>query len=202
MENKMKLEKVRVVLASKSPRRRELLSKIVDSFEIITRETDETLPEGMHPSEGVGMLAVRKGEAVAGELSDDALVISSDTLVELDGIPLGKPDSEEEAKRMLLTLSGRVHNVHTGVAIHYKGKVFSGSDTSSVTFKGFGEDEAREYVATGEPMDKAGSYAIQGAAMPFICGITGCYMNVVGLPVQAIRAAMLEGFGIKLETLN
>ena len=191
----MKLEKVRVVLASKSPRRRELLSKIVDSFEIITRETDETLPEGMHPSEGVGMLAVRKGEAVAGELSDDALVISSDTLVELDGIPLGKPDSEEEAKRMLLTLSGRVHNVHTGVAVHYKGRVTFGVDTAHVRFREISESEALEYIATGEPMDKAGSYAIQGIGNKFVSGYEGDFNAIVGLGLDLTEGLIERALG-------
>ena len=195
MENKMKLEKVRVVLASKSPRRRELLSKIVDSFEIITRETDETLPEGMHPSEGVGMLAVRKGEAVAGELSDDALVISSDTLVELDGIPLGKPDSEEEAKRMLLTLSGRVHNVHTGVAVHYKGRVTFGVDTAHVRFREISESEALEYIATGEPMDKAGSYVIQGIGNKFVSGYEGDFNAIVGLGLDLTEGLIERALG-------
>ena len=112
---------MKIVLASKSPRRRELLAKIEPEFEIITRETDETLPSGVHPEKGVEILAIRKGEAVARELSPDVLVISSDTLVELSGVPLGKPESEADALRMLGELSGKAHNVHTGVAVHYFG---------------------------------------------------------------------------------
>ena len=148
---------MRIVLASKSPRRRELLGKIVPDFEIITRETDETLPSSIHPREGVEVLAVRKGRAVADGLRTDALVISSDTLVELDGVPLGKPTDEEDAVKMLIGLSGRTHNVHTGVAVHYNGRVWSGVDTARVTFRNLTEREALEYIATGEPMDKAGS---------------------------------------------
>ena len=181
------MSKVKYILASRSPRRKELLSKLVDEFEIITRETDESLPVGVHPKEGVELLAVRKGKAVADEISPDFLVISSDTLVELGGVPLGKPIDENDAVSMLLTLSGKAHSVHTGVAIHYKGKVFSGSDTSRVIFKSFDENEAREYVATGEPMDKAGSYGIQEwIGFIGVERISGSYFNVVGMPIQRL----------------
>ena len=142
------MSRVKYILASRSPRRKELLSKIVDEFEIITRETDESLPDGVHPKEGVELLAVRKGKAVADEISPDFLIISSDTLVELGGVPLGKPIDENDAVSMLLTLSGKSHNVHTGVAIHYKGKVFSGSDTSRVIFKSFGENASGSGLIT------------------------------------------------------
>lgn len=169
------------VLASRSPRRRELLSKIVSDFEIIVRETDETLPNGVHPKEGVELLSVRKGKAVADEVGTGAIVISSDTLVELDGVPLGKPIDEEDAVRMLMSLSGKTHNVHTGVAVHYNGRVFSGSATSCVTFKNFDVSEARDYVMTGEPMDKAGSYAIQGIGGRLVEKYEGDFDTIVGL---------------------
>lgn len=183
---------IKYILASRSPRRKELLSKIVDSFEIITRETDESLPDGVHPKEGVELLAVKKGKAVADGISADFLIVSSDTLVELDGVPLGKPEDKEDAVKMLLNLSGKTHNVHTGVAIHYKGKVFSGSDTSSVTFKIFGEDEAREYVATGEPMDKAGSYAIQGIGARLVEKYEGDFDTIVGLSLKLTKRLIDE----------
>lgn len=183
---------IKYILASRSPRRKELLSKIVDSFEIITRETDESLPDGVHPKEGVELLAVRKGKAVADEISPDFLVISSDTLVELGGVPLGKPIDENDAVSMLLTLSGKAHNVHTGVAIHYKGKVFSGSDTSRVIFKDFGENEARDYVATGEPMDKAGSYAIQGIGARLVEKYEGDFDTIVGLSLKLTKRLIDE----------
>ena len=178
------MNEIKYILASKSPRRKELLSKIVEDFEIITRETDETLPCGTHPKEGVRLLAVRKGGAVCDEVGSDFLIISSDTLVELDGVPLGKPADEEDAVAMLLSLSGRVHNVHTGVAVHYKGKVYSGSDTSQVTFKNFDEQEARDYVSTGEPMDKAGSYAIQGIGARLVQKYEGDFDTIVGLSLK------------------
>ncbi len=186
------MDKVKYVLASRSPRRKELLSKIVEDFEIITRETDETFPESIHPKDGVELLSVRKGKAVADELPSDCLVISSDTLVELGGVALGKPTSEEDAVSMLLSLSGKAHNVHTGVAIHYKGRVFSGSDTSHVTFKHFDETEAREYVATGEPMDKAGSYAIQGIGARLVLKYEGDFDTIVGLSLKLTKKLIDE----------
>lgn len=181
------MNKFKYILASRSPRRKELLSKIIDDFEIITRETDETLPDGIHPKEGVEILSVRKGKAVADELPPDFVIISSDTLVELDGVPLGKPASAEDAVSMLLSLSGKAHNVHTGVAIHYGGKVFSGSDTSRVTFKKFNESEAREYVSTGEPMDKAGAYAIQGIGARLVDKYEGDFDTIVGLSLRLTK---------------
>ena len=181
------MNKLRVVLASKSPRRKELLSNIFDEFEIITRDTDESFPEKIHPSSAVEILAVRKGAAVAGELPSDTLVISSDTLVELDGIPLGKPSSKEDAVRMLMTLSGKAHNVHTGVAVHYKGRVFSGVDTARVIFKDFTESEAWDYVKTGEPMDKAGAYAIQGIGARLVSKYEGEFNTIVGLSLKLTK---------------
>ena len=174
---------MRIILASKSPRRRELLSALYRDFEIITEETDETLPVGVHPREGVAILAVRKGAAVKAKIGDEALIISSDTLVELDGVALGKPQDEADAARMLRSLSGKAHNVHTGVAVHYRGKVYSGTDSTAVHFRPITEEEIAEYIASREPMDKAGSYGIQSGAAIFVEKISGDYYNVMGLPV-------------------
>lgn len=126
-----------IVLASKSPRRRQLLSEIVPNFEIIVADCDESLPSDVHPREGVELLAVRKGEAVLPLVSEEDMVISSDTLVELGGVPLGKPEDEDDARRMLRSLSGAAHNVHTGVAVHYKGRVFSGASSTAVYLRSF-----------------------------------------------------------------
>lgn len=175
---------MKIVLASKSPRRRELLSEIVSEFDIVTAECDETLPNDIHPRQGVELLAIRKGEAVLGLLSEDALVISSDTLVELDGKPLGKPKNGEDAADMLNLLSGRVHNVHTGVAVHYKGKVFSGVDSTAVYFKPLTYEQIEAYILSGEPMDKAGSYGIQGLGGQFVERYVGRFDTVVGLSVK------------------
>lgn len=178
---------MRIILASKSPRRKQLLGDIYDNFEIITAETDETLPDGVHPSEGVAMLAVRKGAAVKELVGDDALIISSDTLVELGGVALGKPVDEDDAARMLASLSGKAHNVHTGVAVHYRGRVFSGTDTTAVIFRELSDSEIGDYIAGGEPMDKAGAYAIQGEGGKFVSGYEGDYDTVVGLSLKLTR---------------
>ena len=183
---------MRIILASKSPRRRELLGAKYSEFEIITESTDETLPEGMHPREGVAHLAVRKGSAVVSRLAregqdvSECLVISSDTLVELDGEALGKPEDVEDAVRMLMRLSGRVNNVHTGVAVQYRGRVAYGTASTAVYFRDLSENEAREYVASGEPMDKAGAYAIQGIGGKFVDKIEGDFDTVVGLSMRLL----------------
>ena len=181
-----------IVLASKSPRRRELLSEICSDFEIIVAECDESLPAEIHPREGVEILAVRKGEAVLSLVPDDALVISSDTLVELGGVPLGKPANADDAGKMLRSLSGRAHNVHTGVAVHYKGKVFSGVDSTAVYFKELSDIEIDEYIATGEPMDKAGSYGIQGLGGRFVTRYEGRFDTVVGLSLELVKKLISE----------
>ena len=177
---------MRYILASKSPRRKELLSEIIKDFDIITAEVDESLPGEIHPREGVEILAVRKGEVVARD-NPDALVISSDTLVELGGVPLGKPVDKEDAIRMLTSLSGKAHNVHTGVAVHYNGKVFSGVATTAVYFRDMTEEEIKEYVDSGDPMDKAGSYGIQSGGGKFVEKIEGDYDTVVGLSMNLVK---------------
>lgn len=183
---------MKVILASKSPRRRELLARIIPEFDIITAPTDETLPCGMHPREGVEVLAVRKGAAVRALASEDALIVSSDTLVEIDGTPLGKPEGREDAHRILSLLSGRVHNVHTGVAVHYGDRVFSGTHTSRVTFRKLTDEEIYSYIDTGEPMDKAGAYGIQGKGGSFVESFCGEFESIMGLSVTLTRALIDE----------
>ena len=187
---------MRVILASKSPRRRELLGKLgVEmgfEFEIITRETDERLDDGISCLQGVEILAVRKGAAVAAELSDDCLVISSDTLVELDGVALGKPIDEADAERMLTSLSSRAHNVHTGIAVHFRGRVYSGVASTAVRFREIEKEEMDAYIKSGEPMDKAGAYGIQGYAGRFVEGYDGDFDTVVGLSLALTRGLIEE----------
>ena len=173
---------MKIILASKSPRRRELLAKIVKDFEIIAADVDETT-ENIHPRDAVKILAERKGRAVS-DLQADALVISSDTLVELSGEPLGKPKSKEDAHRMLRSLSGKTHHVHTGVAVHYGGRMLSAVDSAAVTFREISDKEIDDYIKTGEPMDKAGSYAIQGIGRKFIEKYDGDFDTVMGLSVK------------------
>ena len=182
---------MRYILASKSPRRRELLQEVINNFEIITHEVDETLPEGIHPREGVEILAIRKGEVVAKD-APEAIVISSDTLVELGGVALGKPTDEEDAYRMLRSLSGKAHNVHTGVAIHTGGKVFSGVASTAVHFREMTDEEIYAYIATGDPMDKAGAYGIQNGGGLFVTKYDGDYDTVVGLSMNLVKKLLEE----------
>jgi len=182
---------LRIILASGSPRRRELLSKLYSDFEIIVSSVDESLPEGLSCAEGVKALAVRKGSDVA-KSNPDALVISSDTLVELDGIPLGKPRDKKEAFDMLSRLSGRTHNVHTGIAVSLSGRVFSATSSSGVTFRKISSDEINEYIETGEPLDKAGSYAIQGIGGKFVESYSGSYDGIVGLDTGLLSKLINE----------
>lgn len=182
---------MRYILASKSPRRRELLSEIIKDFEIITAEVDEALPSSIHPREGVELLAIRKGYAVARD-NPDATVISSDTLVELGGVALGKPCDGEEAVQMLKSLSGKAHNVHTGVAVHKNGRVYSGFASTAVYFRELSDVEILEYVRSGDPMDKAGSYGIQSGGGKFVEKIEGDYDTVVGLSTALTKRLLDE----------
>ena len=182
---------MRVILASKSPRRKELLAKLFSDFEIIVSDADESIPCGHTPAECAEIIATRKGEVVA-KNEVDALVISSDTMVEEDGVILGKPGSAEEAHRMLEMLSGRWHNVHTGVAVLYKGRIFSGVDTTRVEFRELSDAEIDEYIATGEPMDKAGAYGIQGLGGKFVTRYDGGFDTVVGLSLTLTERLVKE----------
>lgn len=188
---------MRVILASKSPRRRELLSKLASKmgfeFEIITEEVDESLDDGVTPLLGVRILAERKGNAVAKrEDSEGALIISSDTLVELDGKALGKPSDREDAISMLKSLSGRTHFVRTGIAVSYLGRVFSDVASTEVEFIEIDESEIIKYVDSGEPMDKAGAYGIQGYAGKFVKEYRGDFDTVVGLSLALTEKLLKE----------
>lgn len=177
-----------IILASASPRRRELLSRLYPDFQVVVADIDESLEGDIPPRERVERLSVMKGRAVLDELScTEAVIISSDTLVEIDGEPLGKPTSEDDAVRMLSRLSGREHNVHTGVAVHYRGRVRFGADTTRVYFRELSAEEILEYVRGGEPMDKAGSYGIQGEGGKFVLKIDGDFDTVMGLSVKLVK---------------
>ena len=172
---------MKIILASSSPRRRELLRRVVGEFEVLGIDVDESISADIPPIEAVQVLAVRKGAAAVAECGAGTVIISSDTLVEIDGVPLGKPHSKEDAFNTLKKLSGRAHNVHTGVAVHYQGKCFFGVDTASVYFRELTNGEINEYVESGEPMDKAGSYAIQGEGGRFVLKYDGGFDTIMGL---------------------
>ena len=191
---------MKVILASKSPRRRELLSSLGEKmgfqFEIITEEVDESVEEGTLPIDAVCILAERKGRAVASRLdSCDTLVISSDTLVELDGVALGKPTDKEDAVRMLTALSGRGHFVRTGVSVSYNGRVITDVASTEVVFLPLTDEDIISYVESGEPMDKAGAYGIQGGAGKFVKEYMGDFDTVVGLSLALTERLIVEVLG-------
>lgn len=201
---------MRIILASKSPRRREILETLGVKFEIITRETDETCEE-TDPCRLVEELARRKGEEVLDSLdkTDDFLIISADTVVACDDpeypgkqIILGKPHNAENSKKMLRLLSGSCHRVVGGICVILcqNGKITReiSHDVTEVWFDEISDADIDKYVSTGEPFDKAGAYAIQGTASVFIKGINGNYFNVVGLPVNKLYNLLKDKFGISL----
>jgi len=184
--------KKELILASGSPRRKEILTDMGFALTVKTKEVDESLPIGTSPYDGVRLLAIKKGAAVVSEIGDAIPVLSADTLVELDGEPLGKPVDAADAVRMLSALSGTVHYVHTGVCIHYKGKCYAETDTTAVHFRPLSKEEIELYVASGAPMDKAGAYAMQGLAGKFVKSINGSYSNIVGLPTEQLYEILLQ----------
>jgi septum formation protein len=171
---------LRVILASQSPRRRDLLTLIGVPHEVRPADIDETVLPGERPAPHAERLARGKALAIAGA-DPDALTIGSDTIVVVDGDILGKPADPDEARRMLRRLSGREHVVFTAVAVAHGGRVASGVEEVTVRFRALGDDEIDAYVATGEPMDKAGAYGIQGYGATIVEGIDGDYFAVMGL---------------------
>lgn len=159
------------------------MAALFPGYECVSREVDESLPENTPPHKGVEELARRKGDAVAAMYrgEPETVIISADTLVDLDGHKLGKPGSREEAYSMLRSLSGRRHFVHTGVAVSTGGVTYSGADTTAVYFRELTDDEIWDYINSGDPMDKAGAYGIQAGARGFVRGIDGELDTVVGL---------------------
>ena len=183
------------IVASASPRRRELLMNAGFSFEIIPSDADETLPEGIGTEQAVCLLAERKALSVL-EGREDSVVLGCDTVVVLDDVILGKPSDREDAKRMLRMLSGRTHQVITAICIAEKGRKETFCNVTEVEFYPLGEDTVESYVATGESDDKAGSYGIQGYGAALVKGIKGDYFSVMGLPVaQCVR--VLSSFGVE-----
>ena len=174
-----------VVLASQSPRRRELMRNITADFETVVSDVEETVPADIGVYDTAEYLARLKAEDVL-RTRRDAVVIGADTIVILDGVVLTKPADEEDAKRMLRLLSDKRHTVVTGCCIADSDRTKSFSQRTEVEFYPLSDNDIEEYVATGEPMDKAGAYGIQGGGMLFVKGIEGDYFNVMGLPVARL----------------
>lgn len=189
------------ILASGSPRRKELLSRMGIKFEVVISDADEKsvtkdVPVRLYVQE----LALLKASAVAKNLGKDTVIISADTVVTLDGKVLGKPKDKEDAHKMLTALSGREHEVYTGVCVMRRSdsKVTCKSVCTRVKFKSLTEDRIDAYIATGEPMDKAGAYGIQGVGSMLIESIDGDYFNVVGLPIATLADILENEFDINL----
>lgn len=182
-----------VILASGSPRRRELLTMLGLDFEVVPSKAEELAPEGLSPEDTVMFLARTKGEDVAGSVSCGKTVIAADTIVYLEGRIIGKPKDAEEAKEMLRMLSGKTHEVYTGVFVNGQCEY----ERTSVTFRELTDDEIDGYIATGEPLDKAGAYGAQGLGSVFVSRIEGDFFNVMGLPVCRL-SNMLKAQGLRI----
>jgi septum formation protein len=182
----------KIILASRSPRRAELLAAAGFEFEVLAADVDETPFDVEDPAEYVERLAIEKAKTVF-MLRPGTRVLGADTTVTIDGEILGKPGDAADATRMLRLLSGRSHLVHTGVALISARGIQSGVDTTRVWFDAMTDEDISWYVATGEPVDRAGAYAIQGFASRFIPRIEGSYSNVVGLPVAMVSSILKKG---------
>lgn len=190
-----------LVLASGSPRRRELLRQAGIPFRVRPARVDEdallaSLPPGLGPGGAVERLALAKAQDVAGRLRRPRLVLAADTTVVLDGEMIQKPRDEDDARRMLALLSGRTHEVFTGVALIGPARVRVAHERTRVTMAPLSPAVIERYVRTGEPMDKAGAYAVQGYGSLLVERIEGCYFNVVGLPLPLL-ARLLREFGVE-----
>lgn len=187
-----------IILASASPRRKELLTNIGLKFQVIPSSIEEN-PGEAFSYEKIEQVAREKAMDVVGKVDYPVIIIGSDTVVTIDNKILGKPEDENDAFNMLRLLSGRTHKVVSAIAVHDSetGKTKTASVTSEVEFRELTDREIRAYINTGEPFDKAGAYAIQGKAGTFVRAIKGCYSNIVGISVFKL-AEMLKEFGIEV----
>ena len=179
-----------LILASQSPRRKELLGVLNIPFSIRVPQVDETMDEQDDPARQVGLVSRRK--ALAAQGGADEVIVAADTIVVCQGKILGKPRDEADACRMLRLLSGQVHQVMTGLTVLYNERLVTCTEVTDVYFRPLSDGEIRRYVASKEPMDKAGSYGIQGGASVFVEKISGDYFNVVGLPVCRLWKVLAE----------
>lgn len=183
----MDINKLNIILASKSPSRKLLFDRAGIDVEVIVSGVNEDVPDSYTPKQTVEELAKRKAEAVHIE-HKDRIVVAADSVVSIDGKIIGKQHSDEESREMLRYLSGRTHKIYTGVCIIVGNKKEVFSEQTDVTFYELSDEEIEEYIATGEPRGKAGSYGIEGIGITLVKGINGDYANVVGIPLaETIR---------------
>jgi septum formation protein len=199
---------VKIILASGSPRRAEILRNAGFEFEVRTADIDETIQPDESVSVYVQRLALSKARKIAGDLLgtrgyEDAIVVGADTAVSLDDEIMGKPNSDEDARGMLARLRGKVHEVHTGLALvqRHEPKQQVLEEVTRVYFLPLSNQEIVEYVATGEPVDKAGAYGIQGLGSRFVRRIEGCYFNVMGLPIARLYELLRDTPTVSRRTL-
>lgn len=195
------MSKSKFVLASKSPRRCELLRNLDVDFEVMVSGADESVvPKDLPPQLYVQELAVLKGTSVSSSCGKNRYVIAADTVVVYNGEIIGKPKDSQDAERMLSMFSGATHQVYTGFSItdSSSGKTVSGYELTEVRFRNLSREEKDAYISSGAPFDKAGGYGIQGRAGLFVEGIDGDFFNVVGLPICALNELMKKEFNISL----
>ncbi len=182
-----------IILASKSPRRHELLSMLGFQIKTVISDVDEDAIKADTPALLASKLAHTKAQAVSNEIGKtDLPIIAADTLVEVNGQILGKPKDEDDARRMLKMLSGSVHYVHTGISVIYANKEINLTDTAKVFFRDIDSDELDDYILSREPFDKAGAYGIQGKAGAFVERIEGDFFSIMGLPICAVTKALKD----------
>ena len=192
-----------MILASKSPRRLELLRMLGLNVETASPDIDESAVEADSPSHLAEKLAKTKAEKVYRDLHPEGCpVVAADTLVEIGGKILGKPRSVAEAGEMLRMLSGKLHYVHTGLAVIYSGTFASAVETATVHFRELSDDEIESYIMSGEPMDKAGAYGIQGRAGAFVDRIEGDFFSIVGLPLCRLVTLLRNTMGLTLSDMK
>ncbi len=193
---------MRIILASKSPRRVDILRQIGAEFEIMPADVDESVADTTTPENAVCEISKRKAifikEKLESNKENDFFIISADTVVTLDGQIIGKPKSEEHAYQILKSLSGKTHRVLTGFTLCTKEKVYTSYESTEVHFRKLSDDEIYRYIKSGEPADKAGAYGIQEKGSVFVEGIVGDYFNVMGLPICRINTVAKENFNIEL----
>ena len=190
-----------IILASTSTRRKELLGQIgLKDYRILSPDVEEVLDEMLPPAQLVEGLSRQKALAVRGRVDEDDVIIAADTVVSLEGEVLGKPADEMDAFKMLSALSGNRHQVYTGLTVIRGEQVVTEHEMTTVTFRDLDPEEIEHYIATGEPMDKAGAYGIQGIGALLVSGIDGDYFNVMGLPVYRL-GRILAQFGVDVLAL-
>ena len=187
-----------IVLASKSPRRHELLRRMgITDFSVVVPDVEETYPEGLAPQEIVAHIARLKSDAAAPLVGPEDILITADTMVFLENDRLGKPRDEADALRMLTELAGNRHTVCTGVTVRQGEKLLTRAQSTQVWFREAATEELKHYIRSGEPMDKAGAYGVQGLGALLVERIDGDFFNVMGLPVLLL-SRMLAEFGVTL----